>query len=98
MATLERTETIDLSTLAPGAVRTDPRTNYEGWIVEPSSLIEVATAIRDRLGFDLLSSVTGVDYFPDMMEVVYHAYRTVGGRAWFSRSRSHAATRSRSRR
>jgi NADH-quinone oxidoreductase subunit C/D len=26
-----------------------------------------------------LSSVTGVDYFPDTMEIVYHAYRTIGG-------------------
>ena len=79
MATLERTEAIDLSALAPDAVTADARPNYEGWIVQPSKLIEVATAIRDRFGFDLLSSVTGVDYFPDTMEVVYHAYRTVGG-------------------
>jgi NADH-quinone oxidoreductase subunit C/D len=79
MATLERTETIDLTTFAPGIVKADTRPNYEGWIVEPSGLVEVATILRDRLGFDLLSSVTGVDYFPDTMEVVYHAYRTVGG-------------------
>ena len=39
----------------------------------------MATALRDQHGFDLLSSVTGVDYFPDTMEVVYHAYRTIGG-------------------
>ena len=34
MATLERTEAIDLSALAPGAVTPDPRPNYEGWIVQ----------------------------------------------------------------
>ncbi len=79
MATLERTEAIDLSALAPGAATPDPRPNYQGWIVQPGKLIELATAIRDRFGFDLLSSVTGVDYFPSTMEVVYHAYRTVGG-------------------
>ena len=28
---------------------------------------------------DLLSSVTGVDYFPDTMEVVYQVYKTTGG-------------------
>src|SRR5512138_3060515 len=79
MATLERTESIDLTTAIPGAVTRDTRPNYEGWIVEGSRLTEVATYVRDRLGFDLLSSVTGVDYFPDTMEVVYHVYRTVGG-------------------
>jgi NADH:ubiquinone oxidoreductase subunit C len=47
--------------------------------VDKSKLVEVATALRDQHGFDLLSSVTGVDYFPDTMEVVYHAYRTTGG-------------------
>ncbi len=35
MATLERTEAIDLSTLVPGAVTPDARPNYEGWIVQP---------------------------------------------------------------
>jgi NADH-quinone oxidoreductase subunit D/NADH-quinone oxidoreductase subunit C/D len=36
--------------------------------------------LRDEHGYDYLSSVTGVDYFPeDKMEVVYHAYRTAGG-------------------
>jgi NADH-quinone oxidoreductase subunit C/D len=79
MATLERTEIIDLSQLAPGAVTPDTRPNFDGWIVERSRLLEVATSVRDRFGFDLLSSVTGVDYFPDTMEVVYHVYRTLGG-------------------
>ncbi len=44
------------------------------------NLVEVATAIRDEFGFDLLTAVTGVDYFPEnKMEVVYHAYKTTGG-------------------
>ncbi|HSR19701.1 MAG TPA: NADH-quinone oxidoreductase subunit D [Anaerolineales bacterium] len=79
MATLDHTASLDLSQAAPGSAVKDPRPNYEGWIVEKSSLIEVATLVRDRLGFDLLSSVTGVDYFPESMEVVYHAFRSVGG-------------------
>jgi NADH-quinone oxidoreductase subunit D/NADH-quinone oxidoreductase subunit C/D len=79
MATLDRTETLDLSTLAPGSVAADTRPNYAGWLVDKSKLVEVATALRDQHGFDLLSSVTGVDYFPDTMEVVYHVYRTIGG-------------------
>ncbi len=42
--------------------------------------MEVATAIRDELGYDLLTSVTGVDYLPEnKMEVVYHAFKTTGG-------------------
>lgn len=79
MATLDHTASLDLSQAAPGSAVRDPRPNYEGWIVEKSRLVEVATLVRDRLGFDLLSSVTGVDYFPESMEVVYHAFRSVGG-------------------
>ncbi len=42
-------------------------------------MIEVATAIRDELGYDYLSSVTAVDYLPEgIMEVVYHAFRSTG--------------------
>ncbi|MDO9130992.1 MAG: NADH-quinone oxidoreductase subunit D, partial [Anaerolineales bacterium] len=53
---------------------------YSGWIVSANKLIEFAAASRDEFGYDLLSSVTGVDYFPeDRMEVVYHAYKTTGG-------------------
>jgi NADH-quinone oxidoreductase subunit C/D len=78
MATLDTTQTLDLVSLAPG-VSAETRSNYMGWIVEKASLVQLATTLRDQHGFDLLSSVTGVDYFPDQMEVVYHAYRTVGG-------------------
>lgn len=72
----------DLATRFPHAVRVDERKGYSGYIVEAQHLIEVATAIRDELGYDYLSSVTGVDYLPEgKMEVVYHAYRTIGGPA-----------------
>src|SRR5574341_876307 len=73
------TETIDLAARFPGAVTPDARPAYSGWLVEKDKLFEVAAALRDEFGYDLLSSVTGVDYFPDKMEVVYHAYRTTGG-------------------
>ncbi|MBE7535579.1 MAG: NADH-quinone oxidoreductase subunit D [Anaerolineales bacterium] len=73
------TATVDLATRFPGVVQLDARPDYTGFIVEKDSLLEVAAAIRDEFGFDLLSSVTGVDYAPDKMEVVYHAYRTSGG-------------------
>ncbi len=73
------TATVDLAARFPGIVQLDARPDYTGFIVEKDSLLEVAAAIRDEFGFDLLSSVTGVDYAPDKMEVVYHAYRTSGG-------------------
>jgi len=73
------TTTLDLTQRFPGRVSADARPGYSGFIVEKDSLVEVATALRDELGFDLLTAVTGVDYAPDKMEVVYHAYRTTGG-------------------
>lgn len=74
------TLTIDLAARFPGVVTPDGRPGFSGFLVEKDSLIEVATAIRDEMGFDLLTAVTGVDYFPEnKMEVVYHAYKTTGG-------------------
>jgi NADH-quinone oxidoreductase subunit D/NADH-quinone oxidoreductase subunit C/D len=58
-----------------GAVNDDSRDGYEGVIVAADKLLDVATALRDDLGFDYLSSVTGVDLINDgKLEVVYHAY------------------------
>ncbi len=75
-------ETNDLTNRFPGWLKTDDRAGYEGYIVEPEHLIEFATALRDELGYDFLSSVTGVDYLPnEMMEVVYHTYSSLGGGA-----------------
>ena len=84
MATTLQTDTLDLAAKFPGAVVPDERENYTGWIVEKDSLIEVATFLRDEMGYDLLSSVTGVDYLPEeKMEVVYQAYKTTGGAGIF---------------
>ncbi len=79
MATLVHTETLDLAARFPGSVTADSRPGYTGWMVDKNKLVEVATTLRDEFGFDLLSSVTGVDYFPDKMEVVYEAFKTIGG-------------------
>ncbi len=66
----------------PGVAASDDREGYGGFIVPPDRLLEFAAAARDELGYDYLSSVTGVDYMPDgRMEVVYHAYDTNGGGA-----------------
>lgn len=52
----------------------DPRHNYTGIMVPADKLVEVATTLRDELGFNYLSSVTGVDLIEDgKLEVVYHA-------------------------
>jgi NADH-quinone oxidoreductase subunit D/NADH-quinone oxidoreductase subunit C/D len=57
------------------AVNDDTRDGYEGVVVSADKLLDVATALRDDLGFDYLSSVTGVDLINDgKLEVVYHAY------------------------
>jgi len=70
----------ELTTQFPEAVSADTRKGYEGFLVNPANLIEVATYARDQLGYDYLSSVTGVDYLPDnLLEVVYHLYQTTGG-------------------
>ncbi len=73
-------ETTDLATRFPGIVSADTRPGFSGWIVPKDQLLEVATFIRDELGYDLLTAVTGVDYLPEgRMEVVYHALKTTGG-------------------
>jgi len=72
--------TTDLGARFPGIVTADTRPNYKGWILPKENFVEVATAIRDEFGYDMLATVTGVDYFPEnKMEVVYHAYKTTGG-------------------
>jgi NADH-quinone oxidoreductase subunit D/NADH-quinone oxidoreductase subunit C/D len=87
MTAPEKTENSDhpeplegLAARFPDSVTAETRPGFSGWIVAPERLTEVALAIRDELGYDLLSSVTGVDYHPEnKMEVVYHAYKTTGG-------------------
>jgi len=80
MATPILTQTVDLVARFPGMVTADERPGYSGFIVNKENLIEVATVVRDEFGFDLLSSLTVVDYIAEnKMEVVYHAYKTTGG-------------------
>jgi NADH-quinone oxidoreductase subunit C/D len=71
----------DLAARFPAALIPDERKGYEGYIVKPESLLEVVGTLRDELGYDYLSSVTGVDNFPDNLEVVYHLFKTTGGSA-----------------
>ncbi|GAB4501427.1 MAG: hypothetical protein Fur0035_09690 [Anaerolineales bacterium] len=72
-------ETLDLAAKFPG-LSADTRPGYAGWIVPAESLTQFATFVRDELGYDLLSSLTAVDYLEqNQFEVVYHAYKTAGG-------------------
>ncbi len=67
----------------PEGVSPDTRKGYSGYIVNPDKLVEFTGYVRDKLGYDYLSSVTGVDYYPEnRIEVVYHAFKTTGGPAF----------------
>ncbi len=73
-------QTVDLVARFPEKVTADARPGFSGFIVKVENLLEVATALRDEFGYDLLSNVTGVDYIADnKMEIVYNAFRTTGG-------------------
>ncbi len=65
----------------PGAIKPDDRKGYTGIVVNTDKLVEVATAIRDDLGFNYLSSATAVDYLGqgDHLEMVYHAFSVPAG-------------------
>ena len=72
--------TLNLTERFPTGVLADERKGYEGFIVDADKLVEFATALRDEFGYDYLSSLTGVDYIKEgKLEVVYHAYKTIGG-------------------
>ncbi|MBE3038688.1 MAG: NADH-quinone oxidoreductase subunit D [Chloroflexi bacterium] len=80
MATPAPAQTLDLSARFPGVLNPDTRPGYSGWILDNANLLKFATALRDELGYDYLSSVTAVDYLPEgKMEVVYHVFKTTGG-------------------
>ncbi len=56
-------------------VAADTRDGYEGVIVAADQLVDVALALRDDLGFNFLSSITGVDLIEEnKLEAVYHLY------------------------
>ena len=70
----------DLGYIFPEILTRDERPGYEGYIVKTDRLIEFATALRDNIGYDYLTSVTGVDYPQDgKLEVVYHVRKSTGG-------------------
>jgi len=78
--TVTTQEPIDFASRFPSLTIPESRPGYQGVIVQAGGLEDFARALRDEYGYDYLSSVTAVDYYPqDLMEVVYHAYKTTGG-------------------
>jgi NADH-quinone oxidoreductase subunit D/NADH-quinone oxidoreductase subunit C/D len=62
------------------AINDDTRERFTGLIIPVENLTAVAGFVRDELGFNYLSSVTGVDLIDDgKMEVVYHTYNIEKG-------------------
>lgn len=69
-----------LLSIFPNYVKMDDRTGYQGYIVEPDHIVEIMEKLRDEYSYDLLSSVTGVDYIAEnKLEVVYHLFKSYGG-------------------
>jgi NADH-quinone oxidoreductase subunit D/NADH-quinone oxidoreductase subunit C/D len=70
----------ELVHLFPEVVQKDSRQGYEGYIVSPTHLLDIMRRLRDDLGYDYLTSLTGVDYLPEgLMEIVYHIRKSTGG-------------------
>jgi NADH-quinone oxidoreductase subunit C/D len=64
----------------PESVANETREGYSGLTVQADKLPEIALALRDELGFNYLSSVTGVDQIEDgKLEAVYHTYNIEQG-------------------
>lgn len=71
-----------LDQLFPQWATPDSRPGYQGFLVGAEHLLNLVKVIRDDLGYDLLSTLTGVDYLAEgKLEVVYHVFRTTGGGA-----------------
>lgn len=80
MAPETQTQAVDMATRFAGKVSAESRPGYTGFMVNKDDLVEVASALRDEFGFDLLSALTAVDYIDEnKMEVVYHLHKTTGG-------------------
>jgi NADH:ubiquinone oxidoreductase subunit D/NADH:ubiquinone oxidoreductase subunit C len=70
----------DLLHIFPDILSHDERAGYEGYILKAEQLLPFMQKLRDDLGYDYLSSLTGVDYLPEgKMEVVYHIRKSTGG-------------------
>ncbi|HWS24745.1 MAG TPA: NADH-quinone oxidoreductase subunit D [Anaerolineales bacterium] len=79
---METSTTFELDKTFPGIATADTRAGYEGYLIPSEKLLKVCSDLKNKHGYDLLSSVTGVDYLAEgKMEVVYHAFKSSGGPA-----------------
>lgn len=70
----------DLVSRYPDWVSRDLRAGFSGFLIKAETLLSFTHAIRDELGFDYLSMITAVDFYPeDQIDLVYLVYRTTGG-------------------
>ena len=61
-------------------LRVDEREGYHGLFVDRENLLSIMESLRDEVGYDHLTSVTGVDYLQEeLLEVVYHLFKSTGG-------------------
>jgi NADH-quinone oxidoreductase subunit D/NADH-quinone oxidoreductase subunit C/D len=75
-----QTPVLDLAEKFPKWAAPDTRPGYSGYLVQVDGLLEVVRKLHDELGFDYLTSLTGVDYIAEgKLEVVYHVANTMGG-------------------
>lgn len=58
----------------------ETRQGFSGWVIPAEKSLEVFNTLNKLHGYDFLSSVTGVDNYPDpTIEVVYHLFKSTGG-------------------
>lgn len=58
----------------------DLRPGFEGYLVSANNLLEVAAELKEKFGYDTLTSVTALDSYPDdRMDAVYHFRKLTGG-------------------
>ena len=77
---LVESATTSLKERFPEDVSDELRDRFTGLFVSADKLVEVSEYLRDDLGFNYLSSVTGIDLLEEnKMEVVYHAYNIEQG-------------------
>jgi NADH-quinone oxidoreductase subunit C/D len=70
----------DLLFIFPDILFHDERPGYNGYLLKSEHLLTFMQRLRDDLGYDYLSSITGVDYLAEgKMEVVYHIRKSTGG-------------------
>ena len=70
----------EVLTRFPDWTEVDQREGFQGLLVSAEHLLALMETLRDELGYDHLTSVTGVDNLPvEQMEVVYHLFKSTGG-------------------